>query len=83
MIGGGAGEAVPPPWQSHRTCMGLPYTRYEFTRFQSRQEQVRPRDVQKNPRFWMDTTAYDPCEDLTPDEDEAGAAGGDGEGGDE
>ena len=56
-IGGGAGEAVPASWESHRTCMGMRYTRYEFTRFQSRQEQVRPRDVQKEPRFWMDTTA--------------------------
>lgn len=56
--------------------MGLPYTRYEFTRFQSRQEQVGTREVQSEPRFWMDTTAYDPVEDLAG----IGITGGEGDG---
>lgn len=51
-------------WHSHRTVMGLPYTRYEFSRYQMRQEQVGKRDIKTEPRFWMDTTAYDAVEEL-------------------
>lgn len=85
--GGGGGSrgnirraqtALPRQWHSRKSVMGLPYTRYEFTRFQSRQEQVGTREVQSEPRFWMDTTAYDPVEDLAG----IGITGGDGGEGD-
>ena len=51
--------------------MGLGYTRYEFTRFQSRQEQVGKRDIVTEPRFWMDSTAQFAVEEL-----QTAAAGG-------
>ena len=53
-------------WHSHQTVMGLKYTRYEFTRFQSRQEQVGKRDIVTEPRLWMDSTAQFDVEDLPP-----------------
>ena len=51
-------------WHSHRTCFGLGYTRYEFSRFQSRQEQVGARKIITEPSFWMDTTAHFAVEEL-------------------
>ena len=60
-------------WHSHETSFGLGYTRYEFSRFQSRQEQVGTREIITEPRFWMDTTAYFAVEELP----QVAAGGGD------
>ena len=65
-------------WHTHKTVMGMEYTRYEFTRFQSRQEQVGKREIKREPRFWMDTTAYEPAEEL-PQVVAAGGENGEGE----
>jgi hypothetical protein len=51
-------------WHSHKTCFGLGYTRYEFSRSQSRQEQVGAREIITEPSFWIGTTAHFAVEEL-------------------